>query len=110
MKGPDGVAERLSIYVSTALDDVVLRAAPGAGWYIRLFSIFGTSNATGLVTLRDDVPTTYWGIQVQPLRPYEIDTDCGIFGVAANRPLILENPGLATVTLNLTYEIRPDGI
>jgi hypothetical protein len=110
MKGPDGIATRESVFVNTALDDVIVVAAPAAGSQIRVFSMLFAVSATSLITLRDAIPTTYWGLRSQPFRPVSWDSEAGLFSVADSQALILENPLLRVVLLNLTYEVRPTGI
>lgn len=107
MKGTDGVAERVPFSTRSSLDDVVLLAAPGVGFYIRIFKIQGTNSGTNLVMLRDSVPTNLWYCAAQALRPFYDYDPCGVIAFPENEPVILENVGLITVILNLTYEIRP---
>lgn len=109
MKGPDGVAEREYVNIDTALNNVVVVAAPPAGFYICGFKLMGT--AAGPIYVLDGIGgPRVWGIAPTASRPFYDGGDCGIFALTAAAALVLENASLAIVRGNLAYEIRPDGI
>ncbi len=110
MKGRDGVAEHQSVVITTALDNVEVVAAPGAGFQICVFKCAGTQTGTGEIGLRDAAATWRWRCYPMSNRPFYDYDEYGLFTTADGVALQLKNVALNTVKVNLTYEIRPTGM
>lgn len=92
--------------VSTALNGVVLEAAPGAGMKIRVYRLFGASSGVE-VGLRWGAANIVWQAILTSYRPWFDADPLGIFELPENEALVLHNPGLGQVYCNYSFEIQP---
>lgn len=105
MKGPDGVAERLSTVDLAITGTATLIAAPGAGNQICVFCVNGS--ATGAFQLQSPALTPVFAATPATGRPMMYRGE-PLFVCPDNQ--ILQLVAVGTLDVNIVYEIRPTGM